>query len=42
MKDIFGDDLIIRFSRSKKNSIDGFFLSAGRVRNLRFVNVSSK
>jgi CubicO group peptidase (beta-lactamase class C family) len=42
IKDIFADDMIIRFSRNKKNGIDGFFLSTGRVRNLRFVKMSSK
>jgi len=38
-KDTFVDDLIIRFTRNKKNIIDGFYLSAGRVRNLRFAKL---
>jgi hypothetical protein len=36
-KDIFiTDNYIIRFQRNKKNKIEGFFLSSGRVRNLYF------
>jgi CubicO group peptidase (beta-lactamase class C family) len=42
IKDIFFGDLNIRFSRNKKKSIDGFFLSTGRVRNLRFAKMNSK
>lgn len=42
LKDIFADGLIIRFSRNKKNSIDGFFLTTGRVRNLYFEKLPSK
>jgi len=43
IKDIFaGDFLIIRYVRNKKNVIDGFFLSTGRVRNLYFGKVLSK
>jgi hypothetical protein len=41
IKDIFFGDLNIRFSRNKKKSIDGFFLSTGRVRNLRFAKMNS-
>lgn len=33
---------IIRFQRNKKNKIEGFFLSAGRVRNLYFEKVLTK
>jgi CubicO group peptidase (beta-lactamase class C family) len=40
-KDIFEKDLIIRFTRNKKQLIDGFFLSTGRVRNLRFVKLAN-
>ncbi|MFZ9388607.1 MAG: serine hydrolase domain-containing protein [Chitinophagaceae bacterium] len=42
IKDIFAGDLIIRFSRNKKNIIDGFFLSTGRVRNLYFEKLVTK
>ncbi len=42
IKDVFTDDLTIRFSRNKKNIIDGFFLSAGRVRNLYFSKMPTK
>lgn len=42
IKDIFAGDLIIRFIRNKKNVIDGFFLSTGRVRNLYFEKVLPK
>lgn len=39
IKDIFSGDLIVRFTRNKKNIINGFFLSTGRVRNLYFEKV---
>jgi hypothetical protein len=42
IKDVFTDDLTIRFSRNKKNIIDGFFLSVGRVRNLYFSKMPTK
>jgi CubicO group peptidase (beta-lactamase class C family) len=42
IKDIFEDGLVIRFSRNKKNIVDGFFLSTGRVRNLYFSKISNK
>ena len=42
LKDIFAEGLIIRFSRNKKNSIDGFFLTTGRVRNLYFGKLPAK
>lgn len=42
IKDIFADGLIIRFSRNKKNIVDGFFLTTGRVRNLYFGKMTTK
>ncbi len=41
-KDIFGQGLVLRFSRDKRNAIDGFFLSTGRSRNLRFEKLTKK
>jgi hypothetical protein len=41
-KDIFAEGLVVRFSRDKRNTIDGFFLSTGRSRNLRFEKLSKK
>ena len=35
-KDVFTSNFTIRFQRNKKNKIEGFYLSAGRVRNLYF------
>ena len=42
IKDIFADDIVIRFTRNKKNNIDGFFLSTDRVRNLYFQKIVIK
>ena len=42
LKDIFTGNFIIRFQRNKKDKIEGFFLSAGRVRNLYFEKVLTK
>jgi CubicO group peptidase (beta-lactamase class C family) len=42
MKDIFTGNFIVRFQRNKKNKIEGFFLSAGRVRNLYFEKIVAK
>ena len=42
LKDIFTGNFIIRFHRSKKGKIEGFFLSAGRVRNLYFEKMLAK
>ena len=42
IKDTFADGLIIRFSRDKKNIVDGFFLTTGRVRNLYFEKILTK
>ncbi len=39
LKDIFTAGLIIRFQRNKKDKIEGFYLSAGRVRNLYFEKI---
>ncbi len=39
IKDIFTGGLIIRFNRNKKDKIEGFYLSAGRVRNLYFEKI---
>lgn len=39
LKDIFSGSFIIRFQRDTNDQIDGFFLSAGRVRNLYFSKV---
>ena len=36
IKDIFADGFVLRFIRNKKNIIEGFYLSTGRVRNLYF------
>jgi len=36
LKDVFTSNFTIRFQRNKKNKIEGFYLSAGRVRNLYF------
>ena len=36
IKDMFYGDFNILFSRDKKNKINGFFLTSGRVRNLYF------
>ncbi len=36
IKDIFSVGPVVRFSRNNKKIIDGFFLSTGRSRNLRF------
>ena len=41
LKDIFIGNFIIRFQRNKKDKIVGFFLSAGRVRNLYFEKMVS-
>lgn len=42
LKDIFTGNLIIRFQRNKKDKIEGFYLSAGRVRNLYFERLVTK
>ena len=42
LKDIFTRYFIIRFQRNKKDKIEGFFLSGGRVRNLYFEKVLTK
>lgn len=42
LKDIFTGNFIIRFQRNNNDKIEGFFLTAGRVRNLYFENVLSK
>lgn len=42
LKDIFTGNFIIRFQRNKKDKIEGFFLSTGRVRNLYFEKVLTK
>jgi hypothetical protein len=42
IKDVFADGAIVRFSRNKKNTINGFFLSTGRVRNLYFEKMVRK
>jgi hypothetical protein len=42
LKDIFTGNFIIRFQRDKKDKIESFFLSAGRVRNLHFEKVLTK
>ena len=36
IKDIFADGFVLRFIRNKKNIIEGFYLTTGRVRNLYF------
>lgn len=42
LKDIFTGNFIIRFQRNKKDKIEGFYLSAGRVRNLYFERLVTK
>jgi hypothetical protein len=44
LKDIFTvtGTTIIRFQRNKKNEIEGFYLSAGRVRNLYFEKIVTR
>lgn len=42
LKDIFTGNFNIQFKRNKKEQIEGFFLSAGRVRNLYFEKISAK
>lgn len=39
LEDIFTGNFLIRFQRNKNNKIEGFFLSAGRVRNLYFSKI---
>lgn len=42
LKDIFTGNFIIRFQRNKKDKIEGFYLSAGRVRDLYFEKMITK
>ncbi len=42
LKDIFTGNFIIHFKRNNKEQIEGFFLSAGRVRNLYLEKISAK
>jgi hypothetical protein len=42
LKDIFIGNFIIRFQRNNNDKIEGFFLTAGRVRNLYFEKVVTK
>ncbi len=42
IKDIFDGDIIVRFTRNKNNAVNGFFLSTGRTRNLRFEKIAAK
>lgn len=42
IKDMFYGDSSIFFSRDKKNKINGFFLTSGRVRNLFFEKIGAK
>ena len=42
LNDIFIGNAIIRFKRNNKDKIEGFFLSAGRVRNLYFEKMAAK
>jgi Beta-lactamase len=42
LKDIFTGNFIFRFQRNKKGKIEGFYLSAGRVRNLYFERLVTK
>ena len=41
-KDIFTDGFVLRFIRNKKNIVEGFYLTTGRVRNLYFSKSSIK
>ncbi len=41
-KDIFADGFVLRFIRNKKNIVEGFYLTTGRVRNLYFSKTSIK
>ncbi len=41
-KDMFTGNVSILFSRDKANKINGFFLTAGRVRNLYFEKIRTK
>ncbi|MEI6088448.1 MAG: serine hydrolase domain-containing protein [Bacteroidota bacterium] len=41
-KDIFADGFVVRFIRNKKNIVEGFYLTTGRVRNLYFSKSSIK
>ena len=41
-KDIFADGFVLRFIRNKKNIIEGFYITTGRVRNLYFSKSSIK
>jgi len=42
LEDIFTGNFIIRFQRNKKNKIEGFYLSAGRVRNLYYSKIATQ
>ena len=42
LKDIFTGNFILRFQRNKKDEIEGFYLSSGRVRNLYFEKMVAK
>lgn len=42
LKDIFTGNFVIRFQRNNNDKIDGFLLTAGRVRNLYFEKVVTK
>ncbi len=42
LKDIFTGNFILRFQRNKKDEIEGFYLSTGRVRNLYFEKMAAK
>ncbi len=42
IKDLFNGDFTILFSRDKKNKINGFYLTTGRVRNLFFEKLKTE
>jgi CubicO group peptidase (beta-lactamase class C family) len=42
IKDVFADDFVIRFSRNKKNKVEGFYITTGRARNVYFQKVPVK